>query len=66
MLNVRQTPGTAAAQPIGRWVYVHMIEEHTRHNGHSDLLHERIDGATRYQPAHHPGLAITIESHSDA
>ena len=29
-----------------RWVYVHMIEEYARHNGHADLLRERIDGAT--------------------
>jgi uncharacterized damage-inducible protein DinB len=29
-----------------RWVYGHMIEEYARHNGHADLLRERIDGAT--------------------
>ena len=29
-----------------RWVYVHMIEEYARHNGHADFLRERIDGAT--------------------
>jgi uncharacterized damage-inducible protein DinB len=29
-----------------RWVYVHMIEEYARHNGHADLLRERIDGST--------------------
>ena len=29
-----------------RWVYVHMIEEYARHNGHADLLREQIDGAT--------------------
>jgi len=29
-----------------RWVYVHMLEEYARHNGHADLLRERIDGAT--------------------
>jgi exodeoxyribonuclease-3 len=28
-----------------RWIYVHMIEEDARHNGHADLLRERIDGA---------------------
>ena len=27
-----------------RWVYVHMIEEYARHNGHADLLRECIDG----------------------
>jgi uncharacterized damage-inducible protein DinB len=29
-----------------RLVYVHMITEYARHNGHADLLRERIDGTT--------------------
>ena len=29
-----------------RWVLAHMIEEYARHNGHADLLRERIDGVT--------------------
>ena len=29
-----------------RSVYLHMIEEYARHNGHADLIRERIDGAT--------------------
>jgi uncharacterized damage-inducible protein DinB len=29
-----------------RWIMVHMIEEYARHNGHADLLRERIDGVT--------------------
>jgi hypothetical protein len=29
-----------------RWIYLHMIEEYARHNGHADLLREVIDGAT--------------------
>ena len=29
-----------------RCVYTHMIEEYARHNGHADLIRERIDGAT--------------------
>jgi hypothetical protein len=29
-----------------RWIYLHMIEEYARHNGHADLLRECIDGAT--------------------
>ncbi|NGO46769.1 DinB family protein [Streptomyces ureilyticus] len=29
-----------------RWIYTHMIEEYARHNGHADLLRERVDGAT--------------------
>ncbi|WP_431044797.1 DinB family protein [Streptomyces sp. P1-3] len=28
-----------------RWVLIHMVEEYARHNGHADLLRERIDGA---------------------
>jgi hypothetical protein len=27
-----------------RWVLVHLIEEYARHNGHADILRERIDG----------------------
>ena len=35
------------SQPTSlRWVYQHMIEEYARHNGHADLLRERIDGVT--------------------
>jgi len=29
-----------------RWIMVHMIEEYARHNGHADLLRQRIDGVT--------------------
>jgi uncharacterized damage-inducible protein DinB len=29
-----------------RWIVMHMLEEYARHNGHADLLRERIDGAT--------------------
>ena len=29
-----------------RWVYLHMTEEYARHNGHADLLRERLDGMT--------------------
>ena len=29
-----------------RWIYVHMVEEYARHNGHADFLRERIDGVT--------------------
>ena len=28
-----------------RWIYVHMIEEYARHNGHADLIREMVDGA---------------------
>lgn len=29
-----------------RWVYMLMIQEYARHNGHADFLRERTDGAT--------------------
>ncbi|MGP3983480.1 DinB family protein [Streptomyces sp. KR80] len=36
-----------SGQPISlRRILVHMIAEYARHNGHADLLRERIDGAT--------------------
>ncbi|MFD7614271.1 DinB family protein [Streptomyces sp. NPDC059828] len=39
----------SAGDPFNlRWIYVHMIEEYARHNGHADLLRERIDGATGF------------------
>jgi Protein of unknown function (DUF664) len=41
-IGVRTNP---ARGPISlRWVLIHMIEEYARHNGHADLLRERIDG----------------------
>jgi uncharacterized damage-inducible protein DinB len=39
--------GRFAGQEVSlRWIYVHMIEEYARHNGHADLIRERIDGTT--------------------
>jgi uncharacterized damage-inducible protein DinB len=38
-----------------RWVYLHMIEEYARHNGHADLLRQRIDGATDSDGMCRPG-----------
>ena len=29
-----------------RWVYLHLVEEYARHNGHAYLIRERIDGVT--------------------
>jgi Protein of unknown function (DUF664) len=60
MSGVRRSPAPASTAPRAladtgrfmdqdvslRWIYVHMIEEYARHNGHADLLRERIDGAT--------------------
>jgi uncharacterized damage-inducible protein DinB len=37
---------SAGRRLSARWVLVHMVEEYARHNGHADLLRERIDGAT--------------------
>lgn len=28
-----------------RWIYVHMIEEYARHNGHADIIRELVDGS---------------------
>lgn len=40
-------PQRQTGKPVSlRWIYTHMIEEYARHNGHADLLRERIDGAT--------------------
>ncbi|WP_269855145.1 DinB family protein [Streptomyces sp. RPT161] len=42
-----QDTGTLLGREVSlRWIYVHMIEEYARHNGHADLIRERIDGAT--------------------
>jgi uncharacterized damage-inducible protein DinB len=38
--------GVRRGEPVSlRWVYVHMIEEYARHNGHADLIREMVDGA---------------------
>ena len=29
-----------------RWIYLHLIEEYARHNGHADILREAVDGVT--------------------
>lgn len=40
-------PSISRGRPLSvRWLYLHMIEEYARHNGHADLLRERIDGST--------------------
>ncbi|MBZ4014413.1 DinB family protein [Streptomyces purpurogeneiscleroticus] len=37
----------ASGQPVAlRRILVHLIAEYARHNGHADLLRERLDGAT--------------------
>ena len=38
--------GVRRGEPCSlRWIYVHMIEEYARHNGHADLIREMIDGS---------------------
>jgi uncharacterized damage-inducible protein DinB len=41
----RQRQGNVVSM---RWILVHMVEEYSRHNGHADLLRQRIDGAVGY------------------
>jgi hypothetical protein len=44
---VPRRPEDAASELIDvRWIYLHMIEEYARHNGHADLIREAIDGTT--------------------
>jgi uncharacterized damage-inducible protein DinB len=46
-----ETGRQKSGEPVSlRWILVHMIEEYSRHNGHADLLRERIDGETGYLP----------------
>jgi hypothetical protein len=41
------SPEPDDGRPVSlRWIYHHMIEEYARHNGHADLIRERVDGAT--------------------
>ncbi|MFI0168682.1 DinB family protein [Streptomyces sp. NPDC017095] len=47
--TVRLAGGPLAGAEFSlRWVFVHLIEEYARHNGHADLLRERIDGTIGY------------------
>ncbi len=43
--SLDQVAASAKVQASLRWIMIHMIEEYARHNGHADLLRERIDGA---------------------
>ncbi|MHB8669535.1 MAG: DinB family protein [Acidimicrobiales bacterium] len=43
--HVLDDVGLRRGEPCSlRWIYVHMIEEYARHNGHADLIRELIDG----------------------
>jgi uncharacterized damage-inducible protein DinB len=38
--------GSREGKPLSlRWIYLHMIEEYARHNGHADVIRELLDGA---------------------
>jgi uncharacterized damage-inducible protein DinB len=38
--------GGSEERPVSlRWVYLHMIEEYARHNGHADLIRELVGGS---------------------
>ena len=39
-------PSWGDNRPSLRWIYVHMIEEYARHNGHADFIREAVDGET--------------------
>ncbi|WP_432924713.1 DinB family protein [Microbispora sp. CA-135349] len=43
---IARTPTRDGRHNSLRWIMCHMIEEYARHNGHADLLRERIDGVT--------------------
>jgi hypothetical protein len=44
--DVCRTARRNGSRPSMRWIYVHMIEELARHNGHLDIYRELIDGQT--------------------
>ena len=45
--DLEKTFASSYGVPLSlRWVYVLMIQEYARHNGHADFLRERTDGAT--------------------
>ena len=38
--------GSGRGHPCSlRWIYNHMIEEYSRHDGHADIIRELVDGA---------------------
>ena len=46
-LDIRGLRGSQVREWFSlRWVLTHLIEEYARHNGHADLLRERLDGST--------------------
>jgi len=50
-LTAGRAPDATFRRPNGepadlRWLFLHLIEEYARHNGHADLVREHIDGRT--------------------
>jgi len=50
-LTEGRSPDDTFRRPNGeladlRWLFLYMIEEYARHNGHADLVREHIDGRT--------------------
>jgi hypothetical protein len=46
-LGLDDCAARARGGPVSlRWIYLHVIAEYARHNGHADLLREVIDGST--------------------
>jgi hypothetical protein len=52
-LSKQASERTGQPWPL-RCIFTHMIEEYTRHNGHADLLPERVDRNTGYYRATSP------------
>lgn len=44
--DVSKRPYRGDQSPSLRWIYLHMIEEVARHNGHLDIYRELLDGVT--------------------
>ena len=42
--DLAATPLKNVKHPSRRWIYLHMIEENARHNGHLDIYRELLDG----------------------
>jgi uncharacterized damage-inducible protein DinB len=56
--SLSDTGLTRTGEPCSlRWIYVHMIEEYARHDGHADLIRELTGGAVGWQAQQEPAGA---------
>ena len=56
--SLSDTGLTRIGEPCSlQWIYVHMIEEYARHNGHADLIRELTDRAIGWQAQQQPAGA---------